>query len=147
MPGAGSGHAGRVTAIDAERVAGEMLPETVSDRSAVLPAPPRVVADLTRDLTEAAGAVRSMPSRGSLGSDVTISAYTAVVCTGPTAASALQQAADWCREAPHAAVHSTVIAQVPGPRDDVPEYRLTMHVSFADETGGFTGDTHQEPRR
>ncbi|MFH9352566.1 hypothetical protein [Kitasatospora sp. NPDC017646] len=124
------------------------LPETVADGAVVLPAPPRVVDDLARDLTQAAAAVRAV-SRGdrTTGGDVAVAAYTAVVCTGRSAARALEEAAAWCRQAPGAEVHSLAWARVPGHRHDVFEYRVTMAVSFPDdETGEHLGDTHHSCR-
>ncbi|MFJ3788942.1 hypothetical protein [Kitasatospora sp. NPDC090091] len=125
------------------------LPETVAEGRVVLPAPPRVVDDLARDLTHAAAAVRAV-SRGARcgGGDVSVAAYTAVVCTGRSAARALEEAAAWCRQAPEAEVHSLAWARVPGHRDDVFEYRATLAVSFPDhETGEHTGDTHHHAPR
>ncbi|MFF7454318.1 hypothetical protein [Kitasatospora sp. NPDC008115] len=123
------------------------LPETVAEAPAVLPAPPRVVDDLARDLTRAAAAVRSASQDGRGGGDLSVAAYTAVVCTGRSAARALEEAAAWCRQAPEAEVHSLAWARVPGHRDDVFEYRVTLAVSFPDhETGEHVGDTHHARR-
>ncbi|MER7755570.1 hypothetical protein [Kitasatospora sp. NPDC097643] len=119
------------------------LPETVTGAPAVLPAPPRVVDDLARDLTQAAAAVRAVSRGRRTGGDVTVAAYTAVVCTGRSAAHALEEAAAWCRQAPEAEVHSLAWARVPGHREDVFEYRVTLAVGFPDEeTGEYPGDTH-----
>ncbi|MFI9331402.1 hypothetical protein ACIGZJ_28185 [Kitasatospora sp. NPDC052868] len=123
------------------------LPETIAEASVVLPAPPRVVDDLARDLTQAAAAVRAVSRVGRSGGDVAVAAYTAVVCTGRSAARALEEAAAWCRQAAEAEVHSLAWARVPGHREDVFEYRVTLAVSFPDhETGEHTGDTHHAPR-
>ncbi|AUY48051.1 hypothetical protein [Streptomyces sp. CB01881] len=123
------------------------LPETVAEGPALLPAPPRVVDDLARDLTHAAAAVRAVSRAGRSCGDIAVAAYTAVVCTGRSAARALEEAAAWCRQAPEAEVHSLAWARVPGHRDDVFEYRVTLAVSFPDhETGEHTGDTHHAPR-
>ncbi|MEU6973953.1 hypothetical protein AB0A71_40795 [Kitasatospora aureofaciens] len=111
----------------------------------VLPAPPRIVNDLTRDLGGAAAAVRSMTVR--YGGDVTVAAYTAVVCTASTAAGALQEAADWCLEAPGAEIHALALARVAGHREDLWEYTVTLTVSFPDDTGHPTGQTHHGLRR
>ncbi|MFJ9461639.1 hypothetical protein ACIRST_42030 [Kitasatospora sp. NPDC101447] len=112
----------------------------------VLPAAPRVVEDLARDLSGAAEAVRAMPGVG--GADVTVAAHTAVVCTAATAASVLQQAADWCRQAQRAEVHALALARVPGHREDVWKFSVTVTVSFPDDTGGHAGPTHHGgPRR
>ncbi|MGW6917032.1 hypothetical protein ACWGB8_24860 [Kitasatospora sp. NPDC054939] len=119
------------------------LPEAVVGGPGVLPAPPRVVNDLARDLSQAAAAVRAVSRGGRPGADLAVAAYTAVVCTGRSAARALEEAAAWCRQAPEAEVHSVAWARVPGHREDVFEYRVTLAVSFADEeTGEHTGDTH-----
>ncbi|MFE5585159.1 hypothetical protein [Kitasatospora sp. NPDC056531] len=124
------------------------LPETVAEGTVVLPAPPRVVDDLARDLTQAAAAVRAVSRSGrSTGGDVAVAAYTAVVCTGRSAARALEEAAAWCCQAPDAEVHSLAWARVPGHREGVHEYRITMAVSFPDdETGEHPGDTHHACR-
>ncbi|MFJ7912121.1 hypothetical protein [Kitasatospora sp. NPDC096204] len=123
------------------------LPETLAEGAVVLPAPPRVVDDLARDLTQAAAAVRAVSRTGRSGADVAVAAYTAVVCTGRSAARALEEAAAWCRQAPEAEVHSMAWARVPGHREDVHEYRVTMAVSFPDgETGEYVGDTHHARR-
>ncbi|MFF7988898.1 hypothetical protein ACFZDG_03770 [Kitasatospora xanthocidica] len=123
------------------------LPETVVEGAVVLPAPPRVVEDLARDLTQAAAAVRAVSRTCRTGGDVAVAAYTAVVCTGPSAARALEEASAWCRQAPEAEVHSLAWARVPGHREDVHEYRVTMAVSFPDgETGEHLGDTHHARR-
>ena len=132
-----------MTAIDYRHLAGDSLPVPVAPAQGAVgaTAPPRVVDDLARDLSGAAEAVRAMPVRGG-GADVTVAAFTAVVCTAATAADALQQAADWCRHAPRAEVHTTAFARVPGHREDVFEYTVTLTVSFPDGTGGHTGQTH-----
>lgn len=123
------------------------LPETLAEGAVVLPAPPRVVDDLARDLTQAAAAVRAVSRTRRSGGDVAVAAYTAVVCTGRSAAAALEEAAAWCRQAPEAEVHSLAWARVPGHREDVHEYRVTLAVSFADgETGEYLGDTHHARR-
>ncbi|GAA2815604.1 hypothetical protein [Kitasatospora aburaviensis] len=51
----------------------------------------------------------------------------------------LQQAADWCRQAQRAEVRTLALARVPGHREDVWEFSVTLTVSFPDETGGHTG--------
>ncbi|SDS52145.1 hypothetical protein SAMN05216371_0090 [Streptomyces sp. TLI_053] len=101
--------------------------------------------DLPRDLAHAADALRSMPARR--GADVTLAAYPAVVCTGTSAARALEEAAHWCRQAPDAEIHAISWAKVPGHRRDVFEYRITLTVGFPDEeTGASAGDTHHARR-
>ncbi|MER6365826.1 hypothetical protein [Kitasatospora sp. NPDC001527] len=107
--------------------------------------PHPVAKALQHDVIRAAGAVRSMPDRGSMvEADVSVVAYTAVVAAGNTPADALQTAAEWARQAPTAEIHSMQIARVPGPRVDLTEFRVTLAVSFPDaETGEHRGDTHQ----
>ncbi|MFE4516556.1 hypothetical protein ACFRMQ_20465 [Kitasatospora sp. NPDC056783] len=123
------------------------LPETLAEGAVVLPAPPRVVDDLARDLTKAAAAVRAVSRTFRSDTDVAVAAYTAVVCTGRSAARALEEAAAWCRQAPEAEVHSLAWARVPGHREGVHEYRVTIAVSFPDaETGEYLGDTHHAHR-
>ncbi|MFD0403340.1 hypothetical protein ACFV84_11330 [Kitasatospora sp. NPDC059811] len=123
------------------------LPETVAEGAVVLPTPPRVVDDLARDLTQAAAAVRAVSRVARSGGDLAVAAYTAVVCTGRSAARVLEEAAAWCRQAPGAEVHSLAWARVPGHREDVDEYRVTLAVSFPDdETGEHLGDTHRARR-
>ncbi|WP_316525833.1 hypothetical protein [Kitasatospora brasiliensis] len=123
------------------------LPETLAEGAVVLPATPRMVGDLARDLTQAAAAVRAVSRDFRSDTDVAVAAYTAVVCTGRSAARALEEAAAWCRQAPEAEVHSLAWARVPGHREDVHEYRVTLAVSFPDaETGEYVGDTHHAPR-
>lgn len=123
------------------------LPDAVAGGPARLPAPPRVVNDLARDLGQAAAAVRAVSRTGRPGGDTAVAAYTAVVCTGRSAARALEEAAAWCRQAPEAEVHSVAWARVPGHREDVFEYRVTLAVGFPDEeTGEYAGDTHHAVR-
>ncbi|MEU7095911.1 hypothetical protein [Kitasatospora aureofaciens] len=100
---------------------------------------------LQHDVIRAAGAVRSMPDRGSmLQADVSVVAMAGVVCAGETFADALHSAAEWSRQAPTAEVHSVQVARVPGPREGLSEYRLTIGATFPDpETGDHRGDTHQ----
>ncbi|WP_344444535.1 hypothetical protein [Kitasatospora nipponensis] len=118
-----------------------------SEDTPVLPAPPRIAADLTRDLGGAAGAVRAMPPSGGPRADVTIAAYAAVVCTGSSAADALEQAARWCRQARQAEIHATTWARIPGHREDLWEYQLSLQVSFPDpETGEHSAHTHHGAR-
>ncbi|MFE0458907.1 hypothetical protein ACFW1A_06550 [Kitasatospora sp. NPDC058965] len=118
------------------------LPAPADPRA--FPAPPRIVNDLARDLTGAAAAARAMaPGAG----DVTVSAYTAVVCTGATPRDALLEAARWCHEASTAEVHASSLARIPGHREDIWEYALTLTVSFPDETGLPAGQTHHCSRR
>ncbi len=116
--------------------------------------PPAVVHPTARalqsDVMKAAEAVRAMPRRRrSAESDVTVAAYAAVVCTGSTPTAALQEAAKWTqRAAAGYEIHATNWATVPGHREDVSEYRITLTVSFPDvETGETTGDTHHGTRR
>ncbi|WP_146258946.1 hypothetical protein [Streptomyces tateyamensis] len=120
---------------------GSTLPAPADQRA--FAAPPRIVNDLARDLAGAAAAARAMqPGAG----DVTVSAYTAVVCTGATVRDALLEAARWCHEAPAAEVHASSLARVPGHREDLWEYTVTLTVSFPDETGVPTGQSHHSSR-
>ncbi|MFF2751097.1 hypothetical protein ACFVVA_36875 [Kitasatospora sp. NPDC058048] len=121
------------------------LPDVVQIRASD-PVPRTPVARaLQTDVTHAVGALRAMrdPDGPDDGADVAVVVYTAVVCTGATPATALQAAADWTLQAPHAEVHSLSLARVPGHREDVAEFCVTLTVSFPDEqTGEYTGDTH-----
>ncbi|MFI9271251.1 hypothetical protein ACIGXM_11140 [Kitasatospora sp. NPDC052896] len=126
--------------------AGASLPGLRSGASAA--AAPRIVRDLTRDLSRAAGAVRALPVTSCGSGDVTVAAHSVVVCTADSAARALEEAAAWCRQAPEAEVHCTAWARVPGHREDVCEYRISLTVSFPDDdTGEYPGDTHHAPCR
>ncbi|MFI9366080.1 hypothetical protein ACIG5E_34270 [Kitasatospora sp. NPDC053057] len=122
------------------------LPVAIPALPAALAAPHPAARALQNDVTQAAGTLRAMQQRGRLQddeADVAVVAYTAVVCTGVTAATTLQTAADWALQAPNAEVHSIAWARIPGHRDGVSEYCLTMAVSYQDpETGEYTGDTH-----
>lgn len=69
--------------------------------------------DLVRSLGEASQAVGALDQLGP-SSDVTVSALTALVCTGSTAADALQAAADVARNSPSLEPHGLSLARVPG---------------------------------
>ncbi|MFE7194457.1 hypothetical protein [Kitasatospora sp. NPDC057541] len=95
---------------------------------------------LANDLIRASQSIRSMDTEES---DVSIVAHVAILCTGPTAADALQSATNWARQATTAEVHALAIARVPGPRPGASQVCLTLTVSYPDpETGEFTGETH-----
>ncbi|MFE3506220.1 hypothetical protein [Kitasatospora sp. NPDC059160] len=91
--------------------------------------------DLGADLRRAAAALRGMPDQAE--SDITVTASAAIVVTGRTPADALLAAAHWCRNAPHATVHSLTITRSPGPREGLVEHRLTLGIAFPDETGEY----------
>ncbi len=102
--------------------------------------------DLVRSLDEASQAVGAL-DRLDPSSDVTVSALTALVCTGTTAADALQAAADVARKSPGLEPHSLSLARVPGPVAGLWEYQLTMTVSSRDpQTGEHAGPVHHGER-
>ncbi|GHH56190.1 hypothetical protein [Streptomyces candidus] len=106
---------------------------------------PHFAHDLVRSLDEASqavGALRIDPS-----SDVTVSALTALVCTGTTWADALQAAADVARTSPGLEPHALSLARVPGPVVGLWEYQLTMTVSSRDpQTGDDVAPVHHGER-
>ncbi|MFE2829171.1 hypothetical protein [Streptomyces sp. NPDC059271] len=102
--------------------------------------------DLVRSLDEASQAVGAL-DRLDPSSDVTVSALTALVCTGTTAADALQAAADVTRKSPGLEPHSLSLARVPGPVVGLWEYQLTMTVSSRDpQTGEDVAPVHHGER-
>ncbi len=113
---------------------------------AVLFAPPRLVEALQRDLAQATAAARSMPPRRRPRADVKLDAYTVAVITADNPAEAFREAARWWENAPGAEIHATSWARVPGPVEGEWEVRLTLQVSFTDEDGEHTGDTHHSSR-
>ncbi|MFI7142865.1 hypothetical protein ACIBQ5_35740 [Streptomyces massasporeus] len=81
-------------------------------------------------------------------SDVSVSALTALVCAGSTAADALQAAADALRQAPGLEPHGLSLAKMPGPVEGMWEWHATVTVSSRDpETGEYGGSTHHTDRR
>ncbi|MEU9279496.1 hypothetical protein [Streptomyces sp. NPDC048341] len=106
--------------------------------------PPLFAADLVRSLDVARDVVSEL---GDEESDVSVSALTALVCTGATPADALQAAADAVRRAPALEPHGLSLARTPGPVEGLWEYTLTMTVSTRDPLSGeYGGHTHQGDR-
>jgi hypothetical protein len=105
---------------------------------------PGRLAALDQDMQEAAHAARHMPDQGRWPqSDISITAYTAVVVAGSTLAAAFTAAAAWCERSPHAEVHATHTAKIPGHCDGEWEWRVVLTVSYPDPTTGeHEGDTH-----
>lgn len=102
--------------------------------------------DLVRSLDEASQAVGSLDQLGA-SSDVTVSALTALVCTGATPADALQAAAEVARQSPGLEPHGLSLARVPGPVAGMWEYQLTMTVSSRDpQTGEDSAPVHHGDR-
>lgn len=102
--------------------------------------------DLVRSLDEASQAVGALDRLGP-SSDVTVSALTALVCTGATPADALRAAADVAAKSPGLEPHSLSLARVPGPVAGLWEYQLTMTVSSRDpQTGEHTAPVHHGER-
>ncbi|MGW6979651.1 hypothetical protein ACWGE1_09405 [Streptomyces sp. NPDC054932] len=104
--------------------------------------------DLVRTLHEARSAVSALALTDSLVSDVEVSAYTALVCTGNTPAAALAAAAALATKAPSLEIHALSWARVPGPREGTTEFQVTITVTSPDpETGEHGGSTHHADRR
>lgn len=109
--------------------------------------PPLFAADLVRTLDVARDVVGELGDEEA--SDVSVSALTALVCTGTTPADALQAAADAARRAPTLEPHGLSLARTPGPVEGMWEWTLTMTVSARDPlTGEYGGHTHHgdQPR-
>ncbi|MBK6015815.1 hypothetical protein [Streptomyces sp. MBT53] len=103
--------------------------------------PPLFATDLVRTLDVARDVVSELGDEET--SDVSVSALTALVCTGATPADALQAAADAARRAPTLEPHGLSLARTPGPVEGMWEYTLTMTVSTRDPlTGEYGGHTH-----
>ncbi|MFD4535592.1 hypothetical protein ACFWNL_38930 [Kitasatospora sp. NPDC058397] len=99
--------------------------------------------DLVRAVGDASRAVSllaEVPDR-----DVSVSALTAVECTGSTPAGALFAAADVLRHGDTLTVHGLLWARVPGPSDREPwNWRVTVLVSTLDpELGEADAPAHQ----
>ncbi|MGJ5890256.1 hypothetical protein, partial [Streptomyces turgidiscabies] len=75
---------------------------------------PPFAGDLVRTIQEASSALRVVSTLNP-SSDITVSAHTALVCAGDTAAAALQAAADLAKEAPTLEIQALNWAKVPGP--------------------------------
>ncbi|WP_330294073.1 hypothetical protein [Streptomyces sp. NBC_00576] len=103
---------------------------------------PPFAGDLVRTIQEASSALRVVSTLNP-SSDITVSAHTALVCAGDTAAAALQAAADLAREAPTLEIQALNWAKVPGPVEGTWEWHVILTVSARDpETGEYGGSTH-----
>ncbi|MBM9624780.1 hypothetical protein [Streptomyces zhihengii] len=84
---------------------------------------------------------------GADSSDVEVSAFGAIVCTGDSPADALQAAAAVARRAPGLEIHALAWARADGPREGTFEYKVTMTVTAPDPaTGEHSGTTHHAGR-
>lgn len=107
---------------------------------------PPFAGDLVRTIQQASSAL-GVISTLNPSSDITVSAYTALVCAGDTAAAALQAAADLAREAPTLEIQALNWAKVPGPVEGTWEWHVTLTVSARDpQTGEYGGSTHHGRR-
>ncbi|MFI9005516.1 hypothetical protein [Streptomyces sp. NPDC053541] len=107
---------------------------------------PPFALDLVRSLDAASQAVTSLDPLGP-SSDVTVSALTALVCTGSTPADALEAAAEVARRSPDLEPHGLTLARVPGPVVGSWEYQITMTVSSRDpQTGEDVAPVHHGER-
>ncbi|MEV7416481.1 hypothetical protein [Streptomyces sp. NPDC089919] len=105
-----------------------------------VPAGPSFGRDLVRTLHQASAVVVGLASGGEAAcSDVEVSAFGAVVCTGDTPADALEAAAAVARRAPLLEIHALVWARVEGD-DSAVEYKITMTVSAPEPGVGEHGD-------
>ncbi|MFI5868420.1 hypothetical protein [Streptomyces sp. NPDC051546] len=105
--------------------------------------------DLVRTLHAATTAVGTLALGGTAdaASDVEVSAFAAIVCTGDTPADALEAAAAVARRAPGLEIHSLAWARTDGPREDTSEYKVTLTVTAPDPgTGEHNGTTHHTNR-
>ena len=115
---------------------GDLAPAVVGQEQVLLPAarvqaPVGMGQDLVRSISEAAAAVRFVDATGSGGADISVTALTALVCTGDTEAAAMQAAADQNREiTPRMRVISLAWATVPGPADGTWQWAVTMTVGL-----------------
>ncbi|MFC1435998.1 hypothetical protein ACEZDB_35735 [Streptacidiphilus sp. N1-3] len=149
-PGPGTGATGRTGSPSADLVREDKtLPALIQDApadlvSARIQGPPAMGQDLVRSISEAAAAVRFVDATGSGAADISVTALTALVCTGDTEAAAMQAAADLTREiTPRMRIISTAWAMTPGPVDGAWQWSLTMTVAAADpRTGEFSGEVH-----
>lgn len=102
--------------------------------------------ELIRSISDASEAVRTLPPQSA--GDVTVTAHTATVCHGVTAAEALRAAAAFADTAPRMEIHTVALARVPGLVEGTWEYDVTLIVSSRDpQTGEPAGSTHQGDRR
>ncbi|MET9466562.1 hypothetical protein ABZY44_17495 [Streptomyces sp. NPDC006544] len=105
--------------------------------------------DLVRTLHAATTAVGTLAlgENPDAASDVEVSAFAAIVCTGDTPADALEAAAAVARRAPGLEIHSLAWARTDGPREDTSEYKVTLTVTAPDPgTGEHNGATHHTNR-
>ncbi|WP_157880340.1 hypothetical protein [Streptomyces katrae] len=104
--------------------------------------------DLVRTLHQATSVVGGLSFHDVETSDIEVSAFGAIVCTGDTPADALQAAAAVARQAPGLEIHALAWARTDGPREGTFEYKVTMTVTAPDPaTGEHSGATHQERGR
>ncbi|MFK0016334.1 hypothetical protein [Streptomyces sp. NPDC091027] len=105
--------------------------------------------DLVRTLHQATTVVGGLAfgDGADAASDVEVSAFGAIVCTGDSPADALQAAAAVARQAPDLEIHALAWARTDGPREDSFEYKVTMTVTAPDPaTGEHGGTTHHATR-
>ncbi|WP_033286941.1 hypothetical protein [Streptomyces sp. NRRL F-525] len=103
---------------------------------------PPFAGDLVRTI-QAAGSAVQVVSALNPSSDITVSAHTALVCAGDTAADALQAAADLAREAPMLEIQALNLARVPGSVEGLWEWHVILTVNSRDpQTGEYSGSTH-----
>ena len=131
---------------------GDLAPAVVGQEQVLLPAarvqaPAGMGQDLVRSISEAAAAVRFVDATGSGAADISVTALTALVCTGDTEATAMQAAADLTREiTPRMRIISTAWAMTPGAVDGAWQWSLTMTVSSRDpRSGEYVGELHPAP--
>ncbi|MFF2548358.1 hypothetical protein ACFVUY_38175 [Kitasatospora sp. NPDC058063] len=120
-----------------------MRPEPGTAAEAFQPITSSVGLDLVRAVSEASRAVSALGEVSDR--DVSVSALTAVECTGSTPAGALFAAADVLRCGETLTVHGLLWARVPGPSDRDPwHWRVTLLVSALDpEFGEADAPAHQ----
>ncbi len=105
--------------------------------------------DLVRTLHQATTVVGGLAfgDGGDGSSDVEVSAFGAIVCTGDSPADALQAAAAVARRAPGLEIHALAWARTDGPSEGTFEYKVTMTVTAPDPaTGEHGGATHHADR-
>ncbi|MEU0389230.1 hypothetical protein [Streptomyces chartreusis] len=99
-----------------------------------------------RTLDVASDAVSALPDHDQ-SSDVSVTALTALDCTGSTPADALAAAAAVLRQASHLEPHGLALAKVPGAVEGMWEWHLTLTVSARDpQTGEYGAPTHHADR-
>ncbi|QES52023.1 hypothetical protein DEJ50_33625 [Streptomyces venezuelae] len=127
-------------------------PPRASTETALQPqvlAGPSFGRDLVRTLHQATTVVGGLAftDGGDGSSDVEVSAFGAIVCTGDSPADALQAAAAVARQAPSLEIHALAWARTDGPREGTFEYKVTMTVTAPDPaTGEHGGTTHHAAR-